>query len=608
MLKLAVVGCTVLWSSLAEAVKWDFDDGTMQGWSAKRALEWGGPNEFYLFPGEVEDGVWRVDVSPSVVGKRDPAPNAALISYPIGYDSHLFDRVRIRFRTVHDRPTAGRVWLAWTNEHNLAAPGRDPEGPPENRFSIPSIDLAYTTEWQEVEFSLSGQDEIVWAGILRDIRLHFVLDRNEAEEPRSVEEVVGRFEIDWIELTGSEERSQGEFAPPPVNYFQFDGPGLFAPPVFYPITPGLGHPFGSGVLTDLDGDGDLDLFSTRFAPYQGDPPSGYRPPRGWVMALNDGSGAFESVRIGYSQDGFWVILASDVDGDGQDEIMIRIGSEIAIWSIGAELQKEVLTISPDDLEALWDLYYSSAAAGDFDGDGQQEAPVALQRNPYEGDMGLVVKRLSAEGGLSAEVLEVLYDEHLFLRSWVVVRDLNADGVEDWVFVGGNRASGLGVFVEWGGGLNPTQEEERHRLAGDGIRVLPGDVDDDGDLDLVVLDSALGGVHVLKNSGGGQPTAVMMSAVARPVQYRLGDSYPNPFNPAVVIPLNLATDAAGVSLTVYDVLGRRVRQLWQGSLRSGVHRFTWNGRDEVGRNVAAGAYLYRVEVDGRVETKKMMKLP
>ena len=127
------------------------------------------------------------------------------------------------------------------------------------------------------------------------------------------------------------------------------------------------------------------------------------------------------------------------------------------------------------------------------------------------------------------------------------------------------------------------------------------MDDDGDLDLVVLDSALGGVHVLKNSGGGQSTAVMAAAGAVPAQYRLGDSYPNPFNPAVVIPLDLATDAAGVSLTVYDVLGRRVRQVWQGALPAGTHRFTWDGRDEVARDVAAGVYLYRVEVDGRVES-------
>ena len=606
MLKLAVVGCLLLWSSLAEAVKWDFDDGTTQGWSAKRAFEWGGPNEFYLFPGEVEDGVWRIDVSPSMVDKRNPSPDATLISYLIGYDSHLFDRVRVRFRTVHDRPTVGRVRLAWTNELNLATPGRDPE-PPESRFAIPSIDLVYTTEWQEVEFALSGQDEIVWAGLLRDIRLRFSLDRNEAEEPRSVDELVGHFEIDWIELTGPEERSQGELARPHVEYFHFDDPGLFAPPVFYPIAPGLGYPLGSGVLTDLDGDGDLDLFSTHYTLYEGD------RVRGWVMALNDGSGAFESARIGDTQDrgGFMHILARDVDGDGQDEIAIFTwSSEIEVWSIGADLQEEVLTISSDDREALWDLYYSrfDSMRGDFDGDGQQEIPVELQRNSFEGNMGLVVKRLSPEGGLSGEVLEVLYDEHLFLRSWVVVRDLNADGVEDWVFVGGNRASGFGVFVEWGGGLNPTQEEETHRLAGDGIEVLTGDVDDDGDLDLVVLDSALGGVHVLKNSGGGQPTAVLTAAIAVPVQYRLGDSYPNPFNPAVVIPLDLTTDAAGVSLTVYDVLGRRVRQVWQGSLPVGTHRFTWDGRDEMGRDVAAGVYLYRVEVDGRVETKKMMKLP
>ena len=512
MLKLAVVGCLVLWSSLAEAVKWDFDDGTTQGWSAKRAYEWGGPNEFYLFPGEVEDGVWRVDVSPSMVGERNPYPNVALISYPIGYDSHLFDRVRVRFRTVHDRPTVGRVFLAWTNELNLATPGLDPELSGEKRFSIPSIDFVYTAEWQEVEFILSGQDEIVWAGLLRDIRLHFNLDRRESEEPRSVEEVVGYLEIDWIELTGPEERSQGELARPHVEYFYFDDPGLFAPPVFYPIAPGLGYPLGSGVLTDLDGDGDLDLFSTHSTVY--DYGGGRGRGRGWVIALNDGNGAFESARIGDTQDGFrgfQVILAHDVDGDGQDEIMIRVASEIEVWSIGVDLQEEVLTISPDALEALWDLYHSrfDSMRGDFDGDGQQEIPVELQRNSFEGNMGLVVKRLSAEGGLSEEVLKVLYDEHLFLRSWgVEVRDLNADGVDDWVFVGGNRASGFGVFVEWGGGFNPTQEEETHRLAGDGTRVLPGDVDDDGDLDLVVLDPALGGVHVLKNSGGGQPTAVM----------------------------------------------------------------------------------------------------
>ena len=124
----------------------------------------------------------------------------------------------------------------------------------------------------------------------------------------------------------------------------------------------------------------------------------------------------------------------------------------------------------------------------------------------------------------------------------------------------------------------------------------------------MLNPILGGVQVLKSSVGEQMTAVMTSSAAQPAQYRLGDSYPNPFNPAVVLPLELATDAAGVSLTVYDVLGRRVRQVWQGPLGAGSHRFVWDGRDEVGKGVAAGVYIYKVEIDRQVEAKKTTKLP
>ena len=51
MLKLAVVVCVVLWSGLAEAITWDFDDGTTQGWAAKQAGAAGGSSEFNLFPG-----------------------------------------------------------------------------------------------------------------------------------------------------------------------------------------------------------------------------------------------------------------------------------------------------------------------------------------------------------------------------------------------------------------------------------------------------------------------------------------------------------------------------------------------------------------------------
>ena len=87
------------------------------------------------------------------------------------------------------------------------------------------------------------------------------------------------------------------------------------------------------------------------------------------------------------------------------------------------------------------------------------------------------------------------------------------------------------------------------------------------------------------------------------------AYPNPFNPEVVIPLDLVTDEERVDLALYDVLGRRVRQLWDGTAKGGESSFYCGmAATRAGKEVAAGVYIYKVEVDGRVEAKKTTKLP
>jgi hypothetical protein len=85
-------------------------------------------------------------------------------------------------------------------------------------------------------------------------------------------------------------------------------------------------------------------------------------------------------------------------------------------------------------------------------------------------------------------------------------------------------------------------------------------------------------------------------------FKLGDrppsdfaisSYPNPFNPTTTIFCQLAADAT-VELAIYDIMGRRVRMLVAGIKSAGYHTVVWSGKDEGGRDVSSGVYLYRFE--------------
>jgi len=84
---------------------------------------------------------------------------------------------------------------------------------------------------------------------------------------------------------------------------------------------------------------------------------------------------------------------------------------------------------------------------------------------------------------------------------------------------------------------------------------------------------------------------------------LDGNHPNPFNPATTIAF--ALPAAGrVEVGVYDAQGRLIRTLWRGELPAGRNALAWDGRDDLGRAVASGAYLARVRAGGTVATAKM----
>ncbi|RME25571.1 MAG: T9SS C-terminal target domain-containing protein [Candidatus Zixiibacteriota bacterium] len=92
----------------------------------------------------------------------------------------------------------------------------------------------------------------------------------------------------------------------------------------------------------------------------------------------------------------------------------------------------------------------------------------------------------------------------------------------------------------------------------------------------------------------------------PERVALSQNYPNPFNPTTSIRFSLPR-AGDVRLTVFNVLGRKIVSLVAGRYPAGHYTVTWDGTDQNGRPVASGLYLYRIETDGFVETKKMLFL-
>jgi hypothetical protein len=75
------------------------------------------------------------------------------------------------------------------------------------------------------------------------------------------------------------------------------------------------------------------------------------------------------------------------------------------------------------------------------------------------------------------------------------------------------------------------------------------------------------------------------------------STPNPAAGTVAIGFDLPAGGR-LTLGVYDAAGRRVRQVANLVLPRGLHSVTWDTRDDHGRRVRPGVYLYRLSLDGR----------
>ncbi|MFQ5822427.1 MAG: carboxypeptidase regulatory-like domain-containing protein [bacterium] len=92
----------------------------------------------------------------------------------------------------------------------------------------------------------------------------------------------------------------------------------------------------------------------------------------------------------------------------------------------------------------------------------------------------------------------------------------------------------------------------------------------------------------------------------PEKFALFQNYPNPFNPETSIKYHLA-EASQVTLKIFNILGQEIRTLLDKLQEPGVYTIKWDGKDNFGRQVASGIYLFQIKAGDKFRKSQRMLL-
>ena len=264
---------------------------------------------------------------------------------------------------------------------------------------------------------------------------------------------------------------------------------------------------------DLDNDGDADVVTVPYDPLDYDHPDRKRRVSA-LLHLNDGRGNFapREMRV---ESGWSPYALDDFDKDGRVELAwwgwtearrenrLRVCSGFSGegWRDCAEIPFQQLPMTQK-----YNVWAGVSYLGDLDDDGQWElgTPMGL----YADVQG--TRALGMEISRAGEVAEVrpwlprkIHLRHGMLPQSRIIpqaQDLNGDGFADPVFADMNYRRGLSLLVMRGRRGAWPEEEGRYALPSDPRGWVCGDVDGDGDTDIVVVVEGVGksGVYVLSN--------------------------------------------------------------------------------------------------------------
>ena len=215
---------------------------------------------------------------------------------------------------------------------------------------------------------------------------------------------------------------------------------------------------------------------------------------------------------------------------------------------------------------------------------------SLQVAGYTDSSGIA--SLSLPPGTIGDTLWLIASKHDFRpnRGWVLVRSsLKVTLSTELVTVSKPTPVWLTVTDPDSGGA-PVRSLEIYLSQNASLPWLAASTDSTGTAQFT-LDASQGGYCEISGRRAGQSAALFTDTiwVVAPLQCRIARSYPNPSAGRFQIDFELSR-GADVRVAVYNILGQRVRTLWDGARTIGYHSLSWDGADDKGRRVSSGVYF------------------
>ena len=102
------------------------------------------------------------------------------------------------------------------------------------------------------------------------------------------------------------------------------------------------------------------------------------------------------------------------------------------------------------------------------------------------------------------------------------------------------------------------------------------------------------------------TSIADHQLLTPDGFSLYQNYPNPFNSSTMLHYDLP-QKSHVTIVIYDMLGGHIRSIVSGMQDAGYNSVTWDGKDDLGKPVSSGVYLYQIRAGDFTKTSRMVLL-